>query len=44
MALNDLSVKQQIVQAVITGMNPNSNPNQLNQQIKSGELNSYNFG
>jgi hypothetical protein len=44
MALNDLTVKQQIVQAVITGMNPNSNPNQLNQQIKSGELNSYNFG
>ena len=44
MALNDLSVKQQIVQAVITGMNPNSNPNQLNQQIKSGEINSYNFG
>jgi len=44
MALNDLTVKQQIVQAVITGMNPNSNPNQLNQQIKSGEINSYNFG
>jgi hypothetical protein len=44
MALNDMSVKQQIVQAVITGMNPNTNPNQMAQQIKSGERATYNFG
>jgi hypothetical protein len=43
-ALNDLTVKQQIVQAVMTGINPNINPNQLNQMAKSGEINSYNFG
>jgi hypothetical protein len=44
MALNDMSVKQQIVQAVISGMNPNTNPYQMNQQIKSGERATYNFG
>lgn len=44
MAMNDISVKQQIVQAVISGMNPNTNPYQMNQQIKSGERATYNFG
>lgn len=42
MALNDMTVKQQIVQAVISGMNPNINPNQKNSQLRNMEINSYN--
>lgn len=44
MMLNDLTVKEKIVGAVMSGINPNINPTQFAQMVNSDKLSSNNFG